>query len=74
MAWLTSATTVARSRVARWRGDRLETARFRVRLLRAALTRVDRLPAGFIMAVELLDRDVDWQQEEPGRAIDWASL
>lgn len=73
MAWLTSATTVARSRVLCWRGDWLEAARFRVRLLRAALTRVDNLPAGFVQAVELLDRDVDWQQER-GAAIDWASL
>jgi hypothetical protein len=75
MAWFTSVTTVARFRFPRWRGDRLQAIRFRVRLLRAAVSRMDSLPAGFVMAVELLDRDVDWlREEESGRPVDWAGL
>jgi len=70
MARLTSVATVARSGVSRWSGERLDGARFRFRLVRAAFTRLDKLPAGFVLAVGLLDREVDWLQE-PGEREVW---
>jgi hypothetical protein len=70
MAWLTSVATVARSGVSRWRGERLGNARFRFRLVRAAFGRLDNLPAGFVLAAGLLDREVDWLQE-PARGEAW---
>ena len=69
MAWLTFAATVAQFGDARRRGERLEDARFRFRLFKAAFSRRDNLPAGFVLAAGLLDHEVDWLQEPaPGEA------
>lgn len=62
--------TAARSGAARWFDDRLENARFRLRLLRVAFGRLDNLPASFVLAAGQRDRDVDWLQE-PGSGWDW---
>lgn len=49
--------------VLRWLDERRDNISFRLRLLRMALRRLDRLPAGVVMALESPDYDIGWLDE-----------